>query len=82
MNELAKHTERKDLTTKKQPYEVKKSALSATSSGRTIELAKPKQPRDPVEKPPPREKNIYGQIIFLKPVNILFFRANSNNILI
>ncbi|XP_014599082.1 PREDICTED: uncharacterized protein LOC106784259 [Polistes canadensis] len=65
--ELAKSKIRKDLTMKKEPFAVKKSALSATSTGRINELALPNQPKDPVEKPPPRKKNKYGQPIYPKP---------------
>ncbi|XP_046751344.1 uncharacterized protein LOC124414444 [Diprion similis] len=48
-------------------FGVKKSALSGSASARVSEMAKPNHPADPVERPPPREKNAFGAPIFPQP---------------
>ncbi|XP_043269096.1 uncharacterized protein [Venturia canescens] len=68
MAELAIRTLPKALTPKKNPFGVKKSALKGPVSPRYDVLAIPNHPRDPIEKPPPREKDSFGRPIYEKPV--------------
>lgn len=56
-------------------FGVKKGALTATASERVVEMAKPTHSADPVERPPPREKNAYGAPIFPKPVSHYLFKC-------
>ncbi|XP_015127023.1 triadin [Diachasma alloeum] len=67
MAELAQAHIHKDTITRKNPFDVKKSALKGPVPGRMTELAKPNHPREPVQKPPKREINKYGQPIFPVP---------------
>ncbi|XP_063992695.1 uncharacterized protein LOC135170629 [Diachasmimorpha longicaudata] len=67
MEELAKPHIRKDRNTRKNPFDVKKSALSSSVPARMTELAKPNHPREPVQKRQKRELNKYGQPIFPIP---------------
>ncbi|XP_012141347.1 uncharacterized protein LOC100876280 [Megachile rotundata] len=67
MTELSKPIIRKNRAIKTHPFVVKKSALSASASGRVQDLAKPPRPRSPVERRPPREKDAYGKPIFKLP---------------
>lgn len=76
MAELAIRTLPKALTCKKNPFAVKKSALRGPVSPRYDELARPTHPRDPIERPPPREKDSFGRPIYAKPVKIII----KNNI--
>lgn len=52
---------------------VRKSALNGSASARVTEMAKPNHPSDPVERPPPREKDANGVPIFPMPVKLVAF---------
>ena len=68
MAELAQPHIRKDLSSRKKPFDVRKSALDGPIPERMTELAKPNHPRDPVERPPPRDKDAFGRPIYPIPV--------------
>lgn len=75
MAELAKPTRKLDKKRPKDPFTVKKSALTGPIPAGVDKLATPSRPRDPIEKPPPRKKDTFGRPIYPKPVSIklLFF---------
>ncbi|XP_051161119.1 uncharacterized protein LOC127281446 [Leptopilina boulardi] len=67
VKELSKANVRKSQAYWENPFEVSKSALSASASARILEMSNPINPRDPVDKSPPREKDNYGRPIFPMP---------------
>lgn len=80
MVKLARPHTHKDTVSRKNPFAVKKSALTSPVPARMTDLAKPSHPRDPVEKRPPRKLNKYRQPIFPMPVINNNTHNNSDNL--
>lgn len=74
VKELSKANIHKSQAYWENPFEVSKSALSASASARILELSNPLNPRDPVEKSPPREKDKFGKPIIPMPVNKIHYK--------
>lgn len=68
MKQLAQPHIRKDTVSRKNPFAVRKSAVTNPISPRMEELAKPMAPRPPVTRRKRRKKTKYGKPIIPVPV--------------